>query len=388
MPFSGNTYTGPSGSTNAAPGQIVQSATWNNINTDYATALTALMSQLTTGISERNILQANGSFEVWQRGAGSSASIAVGASTTLYGPDRWYLTTGANAASIVSAAAGLSNNSLLSVKIIKNAGQTGTTAFVFGYPLDTPDIMRLRGQTVRISLLAKSGANFSPTSGALAVSLYTGTGVPAKRQYGGGFTGETTVLSISTNLGVSSATTAITGASSVIVPLTTTQAELQFTWTPVGTAGADDSITIDDVQLECEWSDTTWTPTTYDRIPFEEMLQLCKRFYQKTFNYSVAPAAAAGMPGALSYVTVANQLANLWWQFPVELRATGSITTYNPNAAGANWQDLTVTASVTVSVDTANTNSAKAVLIYGATATATVAISHLVYIQAQVDAGI
>lgn len=45
MPFSGNLYTPPSGAESAAPGQVVQSATWNSIFTDLASALTAVMNQ-------------------------------------------------------------------------------------------------------------------------------------------------------------------------------------------------------------------------------------------------------------------------------------------------------------------------------------------------------
>ena len=43
MPIAANgVYTGPTGSTNTVPGQVIRSATWNTINTDYATALTQL----------------------------------------------------------------------------------------------------------------------------------------------------------------------------------------------------------------------------------------------------------------------------------------------------------------------------------------------------------
>ena len=44
-------------------------------------------------LSFRNVLRANGGLEVWQRGAGASASIAAAASTTAYAADRWYIKT-------------------------------------------------------------------------------------------------------------------------------------------------------------------------------------------------------------------------------------------------------------------------------------------------------
>lgn len=49
MPFSGNTYTPPTGSENAAAGQVVQSAVWNAIFTDLASALTQVMNQFNAG---------------------------------------------------------------------------------------------------------------------------------------------------------------------------------------------------------------------------------------------------------------------------------------------------------------------------------------------------
>lgn len=386
MPFSGTTYTNVAGATTAAAGQTVQSATWNNIHTDQGTALTQLMSQLVTEISLRNIMRANGSADVWQRGAGGTASIAVASAATAYTADRWYLTNGASLASVVSATTALSNASILACKVLRNAGNTAAVAQVFGYPLDTDEIIQMRGSKITLTGLIKAGANWSPTNGTLTIALYVGTGAVAKR--GAGFTNETTVLSIATNLTAGGSATAISGTSSAIVPATSTQAEVQFTWTPAGTAGADDSFTFDDIQLECDLSSTTWTPTTYDRLPFQTQLQLCKRFYQKTFPYTVAPAQSAGIPGSLAYVSAANQSVNIYWQYPVELRATAAVTTFNTSAANANWRDNTAAADITVSVDSAIGSSPKGILIYGVTATGTSGVSHLIYIQAAADASI
>lgn len=386
MAFSGTVYTGPSGSTNAAPGQVVQSTVWNNINTDYATALTMLMSQLAANMTDRNILNANGGFEVWQRGAGASSSIAIAATTTAYTADRWYLTTLANQASVVSAQLGLSSNSILSARVLRNAAQTGVGVMTYGCPLDTDEIIRMRGKNVSLSFLAATGANWSPASGTLVVALYTGTGSVAKR--GAGFTGEVSVLSISTNIAAGSAATAIAGESLVVVPTNATQAELQFTWTPVGTAGAADYIQLDDVELDAAYSSADWTPMQFDRVPFDVQLAHCKRHFQKTFDYSVAPAQSGGFPGSIStLVQVAATRVACWWQYPVEMRVTGSNTTFNPAAASANWINASVSVSVVVSVDATLSQCTKGVFIHSA-ATSSPAAGTNMYIQAVVDAGI
>lgn len=49
MPFTGNTYVPPTGSENAAPGQVVQSAVWNAIFTDLALAITTMMNEFNAG---------------------------------------------------------------------------------------------------------------------------------------------------------------------------------------------------------------------------------------------------------------------------------------------------------------------------------------------------
>lgn len=383
MPFSGTTYTNVSGATTASPGQIVQSAVWNNIHTDLATALTQVMSQLVAETTFKNIMAANGSAEIWQRGSGNTSSFTVSASSTQYTADRWYITTGANQQCVVAAVATLTNNSEAACKITRSNGQTGVGVLTFGYPLDTDEIVRMRGNKVTLVGTVKAGANWSPASGTLTISLYVGTGAVAKR--GGGFTSETQVLTIATNLTAGGSSVAISGQSSAIVPVTATQAEVQFTWTPSGTAGADDSLTFDDVQLECNLSSQTWTPSQYDRVNYEMQLQLCKRHYQKTFPYATAPAQNAGLAGSLATVSIATQRLSMFWNYAFEMRATAAVTTYNPSGASANWLDNTGTVSIAVNVDTVAAGP-KGIFIYSTASGST--SNDLCYIQAQADAGI
>jgi hypothetical protein len=389
MPFSGSTFTGVAGSTSAAPGQTVQSAVWNNINTDLATALTMLMSQLVSEITNRNALWMNGGLEVWQRGAGSNASFTIATTATAtyaynYTADRWYLGNTANEGSVVSATTGLTNQSQLCAKIQKTAAETGTGAMYFAYPLDTDEIFRLRGNKVSFTATVQAGANWSPASGTLTVNLYVGTGAVGKRG-NTAYTGETTALTIATNLTAGGSVTTITGNSSAIIPVTTTQAELQFTWTPVGAAGASDFILIDDVSIESQLSASTWTPQNFDRLDFPIMLKGCKRFYQKTFPYGTAPANAANVSqNALAVAAVATQRLWVNWEYPIELRATGTVTTYIPYTGSSNnWYDFTASVSVAATTTFAGT---KGVFITSTTSGSTT--NDYCMIHAQTDAGI
>jgi hypothetical protein len=61
-------------------------------------------------IPAKNIL-INPDFDIWQRGAGDSAIINFAASSSTYGPDRWYVGSGANEAGTVSVSGIVVNGS-------------------------------------------------------------------------------------------------------------------------------------------------------------------------------------------------------------------------------------------------------------------------------------
>lgn len=73
---------------------------------------------------------------------------------------------------------------------------------------------------------------------------------------------------------------------------------------------------------------------------FGEELELCERYYTKTFSYATVPANGTGSYlGALAskaQTSVNEPLAN--WRFPVKMRTTPTITTYNPRTSGSSGQ--------------------------------------------------
>lgn len=289
----------------------------------------------------RNIARRNGGLEIWQRGAGGAASFAVGASGgSPYTGDGWYVLNGANQACVVSQSAGISNGSQWCAKIIRNNAQTGTGTMAFSFPLDTDELYPMLGQFVRLSFVAKCGANFSPASSIVFGSLYVGTGAPVKRSTG--FTGETNPILSATI--VSSTATRFQSTSTVIVPTTTRQAEIVFQWTPSGTAGADDSLYIDDVQLEIVPASSGYVASNFERLTFEEALLLCQRHYQKTFPYQTAPAQNAAVASVPLWYAISTTRPNAWvWRLPVKLRLyqTATCTSYNNGATNAEIRNTT-----------------------------------------------
>jgi hypothetical protein len=361
----------------------VQSAIWNSIFTDMAAALTQLATQANTTPTWSNILAPNGGFAIWQRGAGGSASFSVNASTTQYTADRWYIITGANQASVVAQTTGLTSAAPPShaCKITRTAAQTGITAYTFGYPLTADEVYRLRGQQVSFSGAAKAGANWSPALGAFTINFYVGTGTAQKAgAAGANFSGLTTPLTITTDLAAGATNTAITGTSAAIVPVTSTQGEVQVTWTPVGTAGADDSLTLDQFCLVAGA-----IVQSFEDLPFDECLRQCKKFYRKSFPYGIAPAQNAGIAGSVEVVSAAASQIGFYVNLePIEMYATASFTSYNPSGASPNWLDNTSLVSLAATFD-GSSPSAKGVFIYGSVASAA---GHLCYIQYSADSGL
>jgi len=286
-------------------------------------------------LSYRNILGRNGGFEVWQRGAGESAVIAIPASSWGYTADGWFLTgLAANQASTVTQIAGLTPTSRYAARIQRNSGQTGVSGYTFEYPLDTDEIAPMRGQVVTLSLTLSAGANFSAAGSLVQIQLYTGTGAPARRS-AAVYTGDTKPIDVSQ--AITSTATRYSFTSSVAVNGAAAQASLVIIYTPVGTAGAADSFEIDDAQLEIG---TQATP--FERRPFEQELLACRRHFQKSFGYATAPLFAAGNHTGESItqliVAGAAQVA-IVEPWSVVMRAAPTMTLYNPGAANGQTRN-------------------------------------------------
>jgi len=120
----------------------------------------------------------------------------------------------------------------------------------------------------------------------------------------------------------------------------------------VGTNGATFYIT--GVQLE-----RGSTATSFDFRDYGRELILCQRYYWKTFPIATAPAQNVGRVGSIIGTLVGGVL-NATADFPVVMRATPTITTFNPSAANTNFSS-----GDAATADTAS-NSERSVYIYSA----------------------
>jgi hypothetical protein len=99
--------------------------------------------------------------------------------------------------------------------------------------------------------------------------------------------------------------------------------------------------------------------TAFERRPFGEELALCQRYYCKTFPYATAPADDATTGGAIQGKMVTSNVASpgVVWHFPVEMRATPTLTTYNTGAGTAGeWSNNSGSVSANLRTQFASTS--------------------------------
>jgi hypothetical protein len=204
----------------------------------------------------------NSSFDIWQRG--TTAAISVSAN---YIADRWRYyraTTGSTGSRSTDVPTGFT----YSAKTQRDSGNTATNDIYIGQGLENVDSVRFVGQTVTLSYWAKAGANFSGASSQIYAQIQTGSGTnqaifdfSVLQNLGG-------LQTITTTWTKYTVTGTVSGSA--------TQIGVRFYYTPVGTAGADDSFFVTGVQLE-----VGSVPTIYSKLggSIQGELAACQRYY-------------------------------------------------------------------------------------------------------------
>ena len=225
----------------------------------------------------------NGAMEIAQRGT-SFTNVGSGV-TPQYTLDRWAGNRGAwSTNQTVSQQAGFGgfNNC---VRVQRASGDTNTNGIQIFQIIESVNMRDLAGKTVTLSFWARAGADFSASSSLL--SVYCGTGTVADQgslsYQSGTWTGQATPGSASYTL----STTATKYSLTFAIPSNALEMYINFVYGPSGTAGANDFFEITGVQLE-EGS----VATPFERRPFGLELQLCQRYYEKSFDLDIAPGPA------------------------------------------------------------------------------------------------
>lgn len=193
----------------------------------------------------------------------------------------------------------------------RTSANTATDTLYVGQTIETVNSIPLQGDTVTFSFWARKGANYSATSDALQVRVYTGTGTD-QTGLGSAYTGTTTPISSTATLTTSWQRFTFTGT----IATTAKQIQVAVQYVPVGTAGANDYFDITGVQLE---TGSVATPFALAGGSIAQEIQLCRRYYERWTSSSTYMRMGIGHASTTSQAKV-----TVYYKVPKRIAATGS----------------------------------------------------------------
>ena len=253
----------------------------------------------------------NPAMSIWQRGT----SISVGSASYTYTADR-FKTYSANSATTVSQNTSVPSGFQYSLKLQRPNANTGTSALSSVQMIESSNCFDLAGQSVTLSFWAKAGANYS--GGNLTVQVLSGT---VADQTGDPYSW--TGLSAFINTTQAITTTWTRYSFTATVSASALEIATAISFTPTGTAGADDSIYITGVQLE-----KGSTATSFDYRPYGTELALCQR-YCPCFSQDAVMSPGSYCLGFATSTT--NVKATISFQVQTRVPPTGVTITNTSN---------------------------------------------------------
>jgi hypothetical protein len=224
----------------------------------------------------------NGAFDIAQRGT----SISVGAAYP-YTLDRWQAVRGGVVAGMTVSrqSSGLTGFQYCA-RIQRDSGNTSTATLQLFNAFESANSYQFAGQPVTFSFYARAGANYS--GGALSGFIGTGTGTD-QNPITSVYTGGASSITVSATLN-GSTWTRYQGTATL--PNGTTEMYVNFTYTPSGTAGANDYVEITGVQVEMGS-----IATTFKRAggTIQGELAACQRYYQRLAGGALYSAYSMGI---------------------------------------------------------------------------------------------
>lgn len=263
----------------------------------------------------------NGGFDIWQRGTNFSSA------TSPYTADRWQLGRSSSSGASVYQLTGGPTGIQYATRVQRDSGNASTNIIYFAQSLESRDSIPLAGSTVTLSFYAHFGAQFSAASAILGATVIQGTGTN-QNLISTGFSGQTTVVATSNVLTSGWQRFTATG----IVSTAATQIGVYFSYTPVGTAGANDYFDIAGVQLE---AGSYATPFRRNAPSIQAELAACQRFYEKSYDLTTVPGTATTL-GEMTFYGTTDGSQNIVTpvQFQVPKRTSSyTLTTYNGSGA-------------------------------------------------------
>jgi hypothetical protein len=269
--------------------------------------------------------------DVWQRGTSFSETAGVN-----YTADRWAVNVSVATTTTVSrVAAGLTGFNY-ALRWQRNSGTTSIPLMVLGQSIETANSLMFAGKQVTLSFYARVGANYSASS--LNYVLATGTGTDESIM--NGYTGGS--YAINNNVTLTTSWQRVTATATL--SSSATEIGMQFNYSTVGTAGANDYFDVTGIQLDLG---PVALPYRRNASTLQGELQAAQRYYFRTYannNYSEIAM------GSANSTSVARAVVPL----PVTMRVAPSSLDYS----GLYWDDQTGVFSISgASIFTASPNA-------------------------------
>ena len=239
------------------------------------------------------------------------------------------------------------------LKVSRTSGNTNTAPIYLQHVIESMDSYRAQGQNMVLSFYAKAGANYS--GGALGIQVAYGTGInqSALLLNQTGWTGQANVYLGATGANSIPALTTSWQRFQIpvgAIPTTATQLGLQWFFTPTGTAGADDSVSFQDVQFEIG---TQASPC--ERLDAQFTIEIAQRFAW------IIPEPANGVLVAAGTTLGANS-QNFYMATPVQFIKAPTVTlaagSFKVAVGAAYAAATTLTAGTTHTVNAINVTAA------------------------------
>jgi hypothetical protein len=311
-------------------------ATANAVKQAYDLAASAGGS---TNVAGKNSVL-NGSLNVWARGTSFASS-----ATYFYTADRWGVEGGATGRTITRQATGDTTNLPFiqyCMRVQRDSGNATTTRMRVLQPFETLNTIPLAGKTITVSWYARAGANYSPASGALGITLYGGTGTDENPRTGG-YTGQT--LPINTSVVLTTTWQRFTQTVALASTVTEITPMLYADW--AGTAGAADYFEFTGFQIEIAGSASAFSP---NGSTYQAELAACQRYY----NRYTAPQAYSHLAQGWA-ISTDNMTA--WFYLPVEMRTVPTAIDYASVNMGDGVNPQITPSSITFTADNNNTKA-------------------------------
>lgn len=261
--------------------------------------------------TKRNLI-INGGFDVAQRG--TSFSVAAGGQYTI---DRWFSrrSSGSTGMSVSRVAGDLSR---YAIRMQRSPGDSASDSLWIGQILETADVIPLRGKFISLTFRARCGADYSGDGGSFAVILSTGTTVDGSfTNSAGAIAGQIDIIDDPEAIATEWRTYRWT--STVPIGMNANIIRLRIrTATLTGTAGANDWVEIEQVQL----SEGT-IPVLFQQRPIAEEEVLCQRYCIAYSDVSATVTVGLGFAVSTTNAQVTIPLPAQMRQEPMLIATAG-----------------------------------------------------------------